>query len=153
MSLKEKFQQIKAAIAQAINFADPAEVLQKAEHEFMEASAEAYHALEDRVVELETQLKSLIDPTAKAEEPPASDPPVEAGNAVPPVAGGITSDAATGINANAAGDAGNGDSAVQSATDGSATATSSDAESSTQTTPASPSAATPGVDAASTATA
>lgn len=74
MSLKEKFQQIKAAIAQAINFADPAEVLQKAEHEFMEASAEAYHALEDRVVELETQLKSLIDPTAKAEEPPASDP-------------------------------------------------------------------------------
>ncbi|MFM0151434.1 RodZ family helix-turn-helix domain-containing protein [Paraburkholderia sediminicola] len=157
--LKEKFQQIKAAIAQAINFADPAEVLQKAEHAFLEATAEAYHALEDRVGELEQKLQSLIDPTAKVSD----EPPLEAGTAtsgestgaIAATTGVIAADAAldTGATAAVSAEAGNGDSAAQPATDGSATATSSDAASSTPTTPASLSAATPGADAANTATA
>lgn len=54
--LKEKFEQIKRAVAQAFNFADPAEVLQQAEHGFMEAAMNEIHALRDRVESIEQRM-------------------------------------------------------------------------------------------------
>lgn len=65
MSLKDKFEAVKAAIFNAMNFADPEAVLQKAEHEFKEGIVAEFDAIKERLAVLEGKGKPALEPVVE----------------------------------------------------------------------------------------
>lgn len=56
MSLKDKFEAIKAAIHNAMNFAEPEEVLKKAEHEFKEGVVAEFEKVHEELAAIKAKL-------------------------------------------------------------------------------------------------
>lgn len=96
MSLKEKFEAIKSAIHNAMNFAEPAAVLEKAEHEFKEGVIAEFDAIKERLdalewkplpVELAPATASVMTPEQVAVALPPADVATANVESVPPGVG------------------------------------------------------------------
>ncbi|CAJ0778867.1 MULTISPECIES: hypothetical protein [Ralstonia] len=101
MSLKDKFEAIKAAIHNAMNFAEPEEVLKKAEHEFKQGIVDEFEAVHAKIKALEEKLLGTSAPVENAQPAVAEN----TGSGAAPVDSlGATSDSA-GVSIPAAGTA------------------------------------------------
>lgn len=91
MSLKEKFEAVKSAIFNAMNFAHPEAVLQKAEHEFKEGIVAEFEGVRDRLDVLEKHVfgpesqqvpvATAAAPVMTAEQVAAAMPPADVATA------------------------------------------------------------------------
>ncbi|CAJ0803070.1 hypothetical protein LMG18090_04385 [Ralstonia mannitolilytica] len=97
MSLKDKFEAIKSAIHNAMNFAEPEEVLRKAEHEFKEGIVAEFEAVHAKLKALEEKVfgtgeAAALPPIMTAAQVASASSPAE--NAQPAVAENTGSGAA-----------------------------------------------------------
>lgn len=70
--LHDELAKLKAAASRAFDFADPATYIAEKEHAFKEAIADAFHALEERVVALEQRIAGAVAPSQPAPQPTAA---------------------------------------------------------------------------------